>query len=240
MYQVVHLPRKAGYSKEKLNSELATKTKNADVKQLLKSKNFPNGTTVVIRINKPNNQRTLWTIPLGSGVSDKEDNNIVLRSKDNATTKFFKISDFKGFFKDTVAIIDTISIELFIRDDRYPDDQYQLVTSCNGSTTQKSNIPFSKGKLVFTNGLISNCTTQPVSTTIINASEPAKTLASFYLSFLTADQKETLIDMAAYYKEQEPQSTSKEIVQLVANYATAYMGKLYFPQLVALLNNTQQ
>jgi len=111
MFKVIHLPRKAGYSKVKLNTELAPLKDKEAVKKLFRSKNFPAQTSIVLYINRSNNQSAYWTINTSSP-NDKEDNRIILQSRDNTTTKFYKLSEFRNFFKDTLAITGSLSFSV--------------------------------------------------------------------------------------------------------------------------------
>ena len=230
MFKVIHLPRKAGYSKEKLNTELASLKDKEAVKKLLRAKNFPAETAIVIQVNRSNNQSGYWTINTSSP-TDKEDNRIILQSRDNTATKFFKLSEFKSFFRDTVAIIDTLGIELFIRDEDYPDDQYSLSSTC-GKNMQKKKIPLTKGKLIFTNGLITNCKGQLSSIRIYNNSNPDRLLASCKLVFLNPEQQETLLSLAAFTKAEEPGKDVKEIALVLYGYSLNHFGRPHFPQLL--------
>ncbi|HVF96881.1 MAG TPA: hypothetical protein VM871_06160, partial [Flavisolibacter sp.] len=198
LFQVIHLPRKAGYSKQKLNAELAALTNKEAVKKLLKSKNFPPQTSVVIYINRPSNGSTYWTVNT-SLPSDREDSQIILQSRNSTSTRFFALSEFKEFFRDTLAIIDTLQIELFVRDKDYPDENYVLSSFC-GKEVQKKKIPFRDGKLIFTKELLSDCKEGVPSITIYNNNNPQRVLTSCKMVFLTTDQQEALLSMADFIK----------------------------------------
>ena len=197
---------------------------------MLRAKNFPAETAVVIQVNRVNNQSAYWTINTSSP-TDKEDNRIILQSRDNTTTKFFKLSEFKSFFKDTVAIIDTLGIELFIRDEDYPDDQYSLSSAC-GKNVQKKKIPLYQGKLIFAKELINNCKGELSSITIYNNNNPERRLASCKLTFLTPEQQEALQSMAAFTKTEEPAKDVKEIALILYAYSLNHFGRLHFPLLL--------
>src|SRR5829696_6302262 len=181
LFQVIHLPRKAGYSKEKLNNELAPLKDKEAVKKLLRFKNFPSQTTLVLQVNRPGGLSTYWTINT-SAPSDKEDSRIILQSRDNSSTRFYKLSEFGPFFKDTVAVIDTLAIEIFIRDDRYPDDGYLLSVQC-GKSLRTRPLPLHDGRLLFTKALTDSCGTQPSSFTLYNNRNTGRTLASGKIFF---------------------------------------------------------
>ncbi len=236
MFQVIHLPRKAGYSKVKLNAELAPLKDKEAVKKLFRSKNFPLQTSIVLYVNRANNQSAYWTINTSSP-NDKEDNRIILQSRDNTTTKFFKLSEFRNFFKDTLVIIDTLAIELFIRDEDYPDDQYVLSSVC-GKTNQKKKIAFDKGKLIFSKMLVNDCKEQLSLIALYNNNNPDRVLASCKLNFLATDQKEMLLSMANFIKVEEPGKNVKDIALLLYGYSLHHFGRFHFPQLLSWLEKT--
>ena len=234
MFQVIHLPRKTGYSKDKLNAELAALKDKEAVRKLLRAKNFPAATAIVLYINRPASQSAYWTINT-SLATDKEDSRIILQSRDNTTTRFYKLSEFKNFFKDTLALIDTLAIELFIRDNDYPSDQYTLASAC-GKKIQKKKIAFSYGKLIFTKALVSDCKEGLPPVTIYNDTTPHRMLASCKLNFLTADDQELLLAMVAFIKAQEPEKDIKDIALHLYNYSLHHFGRFYFPQLLHWLD----
>lgn len=235
MFQVIHLPRKAGYSKQKLNAELAVLKNKDAVKKLLKSKNFPPQTSIVIYINRPANGSAYWTINTSSP-TDREDSQIILQSRGGTATKFYTLGEFKDFFKDSLALIDTLQLELFIRDDAYPDNRYVLSSFC-GKTAEKKKIPFEEGKLIFTPALLSDCKDAIPSVSIYNENNSQRILASCRLAFLTAEQKETLLSMAGFIKDGDPAKDIKEIALQLWGYSLHRYGKLLYPQLLNWLQN---
>jgi hypothetical protein len=236
-FQVIHLPRKANYSKDKLNTELSSLKDKEAVKKLLRSKNFPANTSLIIYISRPNNQSSYWTINTSSP-GDKEDNRIILQSRDNATTKIFKLTEFKNLLKDTLAIIDTLSLELLIRDDDYPGDEYTLSSLC-GKTKTESTIPFVDGKLVFTKDLLKGCNGNVAVSTLHHQNNHERKLASFQMNFLSAEQKETILSMAGFMAVEEPKKDTKEIALVVYGYALNHYGRFHFPQLLNWLEKNK-
>lgn len=170
--------------------------------------------------------------------TDKEENNIVSQSRDNTIISFRQLSDFSNFFKDTIAIIDALSIDLFIREENYPDDQYMLSSICVNAKQQKK-VPFDNGRLIFTKDLLNDCKSQPVSVTIYNNSNREKILASCKVCFLSQEQKELLLDMASYISTQSPDKSLKEVAVIVSMYSSNHFGKIYFPQIMNWLGNTR-
>lgn len=223
MFQVIHLPRKAGYSKQKLNTELAALKSKDAVKKLLKSKNFPAQTSIVIYINRPANGSAYWTLNTSSP-TDREDSQIILQSRGGTATKFYTLGEFKDFFKDSLALIDTLQLELFIRDEAYPDNRYVLSSFC-GKTAGKKKIPFEEGKLIFTPSLLSDCKDAIPSISIYNENNSQRILASCRLAFLTAEQKETLLSMAVFIKDADPEKDAKEIALQLWGYALHRYGR---------------
>jgi hypothetical protein len=237
IFQIIHLPRKAGYSKEKLNSELAALKDKEAVKKLIRYKNFPSETILVLQVNRPGNLATYWTINT-SAPSDQEDKRIILQSRDNNSTRFYKLSAFKTFFKDTVAILDTLAIDLFIREDAYPDDGYILSAQC-GRSLHTRTIPWQNGKLFFTKNLIDSCEKQPLAISINNRSNPGRTLASCKLVFLSRDDKERLLSIASAVVATEPATIDKDVAAIVHGYALNYYGRLSFSQLLNWLQKNK-
>ena len=230
LFQVIHLPRKAGYPKEKLAGELASLKDKEAVKKLLRLKNFPPGTTLLLQVNRPGSSASYWTLN-ASAPSDKEDARIILQSRDASSTRFYKLAEFKTFFKDTVAVLDTLAIELLIRDEAYPDDAYVLPVQCSSGPKQKA-IPLEKDKLLFTKGLLDGCGPQPVAATITNRQNTGRVLASFSLYFLSADDKERLLAIATTQKTANTQAATKDIAAVVYGYAVQHFGRVPFPQLL--------
>lgn len=229
LFQVIHLPRKAGYPKEKLAGELAPLKDKEAVKKLLRLKNFPPGTTLVLLVNRPGAGASYWTVN-ASAPSDREDARIILQSRDAGSTRFYKLSEFKTFFKDTVALLDTLEIELLIHDEAYPDDGYVLSVPCGGQAGQKA-VPLEGGKLLFTKALLDGCG-GPVATTLTNKQNPGRALASFRLYFLSADEKERLLAIAAARRSAGPEAAPKDIATVVYGYAAQHFGRIPFPQLL--------
>lgn len=230
LFQVIHLPRKAGYPKQKLAGELAPLKDKEAVKKLLRLKNFPPGTTLVLLVNRPGAAASYWTIN-SSAPSDKEDTRIILQSRDAVSTRFYKLSEFKTFFRDTVALLDTLAVELLIHDAAYPDDGYLLSATCGGQAGQKA-VPWEGGKLLFTKALLEGCGDGPVAVALTNRQNPGRSLASFRLYFLSADDKERLLDLAAARKTAEPEAATKDIAAVVYGYAARHFGRIPFPQLL--------
>lgn len=230
LFQVIHLPRKAGYPKEKLAGELAPLKDKEAVKKLLRLKNFPPGTTLVLLVNRPGTAASYWTIN-ASAPADKEDTRIILQSRDAAGTRFYKLSEFRPFFKDTVAVADTLAVELLIHDEAYPDNGYTLSAQCSSGLKQNA-VPLEKNKLLFTKALLDGCGTGPVAATITNRQNPGRVLASFHLYFLSADDKERLLDLAAAQKAAAPEAATKDIAAVVYGYAAQHFGRIPFPQLL--------
>lgn len=102
---------------------------------------------------------------------------------------------------------------------------------CGKKKTEKK-IPFDNGKLVFTKDLISNCKDAFPAVTLYNNSNADRTLASFRLRFLTAEEKETLLSIASFIRKQEPGKDQKELALQIYTYALNHFGKFYFPQLL--------
>ena len=214
----------------KLNVELAPLKDKEAVKKLFRSKNFPSQTSIVLYISRSNNQSAYWTINTSSP-TDKEDNRIILQSRDNTTTKFYKLSEFRIFFKDTLAIIDTLRIELFIGDNDYPDDQYILSSVCD-KKSQKKKITYSNGKLIFTKRLVDDCKEDLSLVTLYNDNNPERILASCKINFLTEYQKEMLLSMAGFIKVEEPGKDLKDVALLLYSYSLNHFGRIHFPQLL--------
>ena len=229
LFQVIHLPRKAGYSKEKLNTELAPLKDKEAVKKLLRYKNFPAETTLVLQVARPGGVVTYWTLNT-SAPTDKEEARIILQSRDNESTRFYKLGGFKTFFKDTVAVLDTLSIELLIHDDAYPDDGYRLSLSC-GKGLSVAPIPLHDGKLMFTQALAQPCAGQGFAATIYNRNNLGRMLAQCRLYFLTPDDKERLLSIAVATRQQDAAAADKDMAATVYGYALNHYGHIAFPQL---------
>ena len=231
-FTVVHLPRKLNYDKAKLNEELSTATSKEAVRKILRVKNF-RAALIIIQIQQDSLART-WTINTGSKTEADHDN-IILQSRGSSTTRFYKISDFKNFFRDTLVLFDTLTIELYIHDEDYPDDQYYLAYTCGTKTLSRQKIPFDNFKLVFSKALLMGCADKPIEAGIYNYKTPDRMLASGKIAFLTEEQKEALLDIAGFYKKQNPSYTTKELANQVTSYCSKNFGTPFFPQLIEWL-----
>jgi hypothetical protein len=131
-----------------------------------------------------------------------------------------------------------MEIELFIREDAYPDDGYILSAQC-GKSLRTGPIPWHSGKLFFTKSLIDSCETKPVGISITNRSNPGRTLASCKMFFLSPDDKERLLSIANAVVATEPATIDKDVAAVVHGYALNYYGRLSFPQLLNWLQKNK-
>lgn len=231
-FTVIHLPRKLNYDKTRLNAELATATNKEAVRKILRLKNF-RAALIIIQIKEDSLTRT-WTINTGSNTESDHDN-IILQSRGSTNTRFYKIGDFKNLFRDTLALFDTLTIELYIHDEDFPSDQYYLAYTCGSKILSRQKIPFDNWKLVFSKALLTGCFDKPIEATIYNYKTPDKLLASGKIAFLTDEQKEALLGIAAFYKQQNPGATNKELANQVNSYCSKHFGTPFFPQLMEWL-----
>lgn len=228
-FTVVHLPRKTGYSKAKLNEEIATANNKELVRKILKLKNFPPA-TIIIRIQTDSSHITWWTLNSSSKI-DREDDNIILQSRNSTSLKFYRLSDFKNLFKDTLVLLDTLTIELFLHDEDYPEDKFFISYNCKAKKATIEKIPLEEWKLIFTKELFQACPDNFSLTKIYNENNPGRTLGSAYIRFLSEEQKEALLSFASFSKEANPSLKSKDIAFLTATYCSKTIGTPYFPQL---------
>ena len=185
---------------------------------------------MVLQVARPGVPLTYWTLNT-SAPTDKEEARIILQSRDNTSTRFYKLGEFKTFFKDTVAVLDTLAIELLIHDEAYPDDGYQLAAPC-GKGLSATPVPLQAGKLIFTAVLAQPCAGQWFAATLYNRNNPVRVLASCTMIFLTPDDKERLLSIAEAAKQHDTAMAGKDIAAVVYNYALNHYGRLPFPQLL--------
>jgi len=233
VFTVVHLPRKVGYNKKKLNTEIASATNKEAVKKILKLKNFP-AATIIIQIQKDEDHSSWWTINTTTKY-DREEDNIILQSRNSTSTKFYKLSGFKSLFKDTLALLDTLSIELFIHDEDYPDDQYLISYTCKTQSPFEEKIPLLGWKLIVAPDILKNCNEKIATVKIINNNNPSRILASCNLTFFSQEQKDAILALAFFYRNSHPESKIKDIANFIASYSSKEFGTPFFPQLIEWL-----
>lgn len=231
-YKVVSLPQKLNYNKESLNAELSVARSKDEARKIIDRKKFSQA-RIVFKISKSQNEYTWWTINTATKV-EKEDEHIILQSRNSGTSKMYKLSDFKTLFKDTLVLLDTLTTYLFIHDPAYPDDRYQASITCDGSTWLL-NIPFVDGKLIFSRQLLSLCKDGSAGVTIVNANQPTREIASCRLVYLPDDAIHELEDLAENIRSDYPPADAKTMVANLEAYIRINFGTVFHPQLVEWL-----
>lgn len=233
---VVKMAAKLKYSKDQLNRELLGLSSKDEVKKLLKARQLDNG-RIVFKLSKTEKDYVWWTVNLANNL-DIEDDHIVLQTRNVFTSKFYKLDDFKALFRDTLVLLDTLAVSLFIHNSSYPDDAYQAKINCGASTMALKAIPLKSNLLLFTPQLLTHCEQAPSAVAIVNTANPDRTLASCKLLFLQPEDLEELEAMGRELMAMQPDISSKEISANLSSYISKHYGNVYLPQFTAWIKRT--
>lgn len=235
-FTVVKMADKLKYSKDQLNKELQGISSKDQVKKLLKAKQLTDG-RIVFKCNKSESDYTWWTVNLAKNL-DIEDDHIVLQTRNVFTSKFYKLDDFKSLFRDSLVLVDTLAISLYIHNTDYPDDAYLAKISCGTAAVLSQRIPLKGNLILFTPQLVAACEQTPVSIAIVNTSNPERTLAACKLVFLQTEDLAELEAMGAELMVMQPGISHKEISANLSSYIHKHYGNVYLPQLNAWITRT--
>lgn len=243
-FQVVHLPRKTEYSKDKLNEEV-TKAKDKEaVRRIIRLKNFPSA-QIIIQIKNKDNQYSWWTLNTTTGY-EKEDNDIILQSKTGHIVKSDSAAkhkaaripvvqhpgDFNKIFKDTLLLADTLFVSLELNDNDHPYDGYQFTFACSNGKIGSEKIPAKNKKLVLAGSLFQSCNENFQAFSLYNKKNPSERLAYCIIRFLTAEEKEAILSMASYYRKTNPGATIDKITGYASAYIATQSASPLYPQLL--------
>jgi hypothetical protein len=232
-FVVSTLPARTKYNKANLNQEISVLTsKEAIRKFFVHDKKF-SITNFVVRIEEPKGNFRWWYLDDNPKREREGDKTIVSQSKALEKAEVNSVSDFRIFFKDTLVLLDSLALDLYLQDKNYPNNQFAISFSCDQRNIQQ-NLIQDKAKLWVTPSLFSTCSSIG-KTRFFNRANPTRELAIVQLSFLTPEQKEMLCDVAYSYREAYPASNLKEITAYTASFCAMVLGRTYYPQLMKLL-----
>jgi hypothetical protein len=240
MYKVVSLPRKTGYTKETLNSAIASlKGKNEVLKVIRTRIQTPQNVTVVIRVKKVTNNDTTyawWTLNLNNN-REREGDWVVLQSRSNETTRIYSLDDLADSFSDTLLVIDTLRFESYVQDAAFNPDRYYVLYSCDAvKAVQKVAVPSTNHTVYFTKNLIKGCS-NVADIKLYNEAEPDKALASSCLVFADDDIKSTLLQVAQSLREEHPRFDTHNIARYLAGFVKSNYGEVSYQRLENWLQN---
>ena len=229
LFRVLRMFGEFSYSKTQLSAELAAAKNRKEALDIIRSKKKSLG-TITIAVSQGAN--TYYWYPLMDGkIQETEDDHIVLQSRNSTSLNFYQLSDFKTLFRDTLVLLDTLSVKLYLHNDNYPDDKFVILSRCNNGPDITTPIPISGERLLIIPGLVRDC--RDIS--IINLENPDRTLAVCRLRFLTNTEKDDLLGLAKDIQQDQPAMPTKEKAALLENYIQMKYGAVYFPQLVQFL-----
>lgn len=235
-FVVVSLPAKCNYSKEKLNQEIRLLSSKQQVRQFIALKKFP-PVPIIIKINDRNNgSAPYWTYNV---FQEKEiiDDHVSFESKNIVSVKFYKISDFKTVFKDTLVLLDTIKIELYLHNPAYADDAFVLEDYCGNKKMSNQSIPVDGVYLTILPTMLSQCGKGLSKIRIFNRESSQRTIAFCHLKFLSPDEKQQLHDIYSDLQIQFPTHTAKQLQSLLDSFIRKNYGTVYFPHLTRWLRS---
>ena len=235
-FYIISLPAIIHYDKNRLNLELATLTEPEAVLTLIRSKNFP-AAKLLVGIQKDSLTSIPWTIPTTKAGTAVNPNRIVLQSKDIPVSRVTDPADFKKLLRDTLVIIDSLALELAIHDDDFPPALYQLQSACVAGAGKSFStlLPYRDEQLIFLPKSVASCNDGMVNIKLINKESQERVLASCRIIFLNREQKETLLNWAAFIKASYPSKSNKEIAESASEYVSNNFGHLPFDLLVEWL-----
>jgi hypothetical protein len=224
LFKVVSMLGDFNINKTQLNAALASATSKEVVKKIIREKKLTAG-TIVIKVIPPAGDFYYW--PLGLGRAD-EDDHIVLQSRTSTSLNFYQLVDFKTLFKDTLVLLDTLSITMYLHDDDYPDNNFVVIDRCNKVAPRPKAIPLCGDKLLIVSGLIEDCN----EIFIFNTSNNDRELAHCWMRFLNQNDKEQLQKLSRDLQADQPTLKLNEKAMALDGYIRLKYGTVYFPQLV--------
>lgn len=247
IFQVVHLPRKTEYSKEKLNEEISKAKDKEAVRRILRLKNFPSA-QIILQVTNKDNKLSWWTINTTTSY-EREDQDVILQSKTahivlaggtvaDSTVVIPKVQypgDFNTIFKDTLLLVDTLLINLQLQNDDYPRDGYQFNYACSNGKIGREKIPVNDRKMMIAPGLFESCKENYQAFSLYNKKHPSERLAYCITRFLTSEEKETILSMVACYQKINPAADMKKTAAFASAYMATQSASPFYPQLLQWL-----
>ena len=110
LFRVLRMFGDFSYTKSQLSAELALATTRKQALDIIRAKKKSSG-TITIAVSRGND--TYYWYPLMDGkMQESEDDHILLQSRNSSSLNFYQLSDFKALFRDTLVLLDTLSIKL--------------------------------------------------------------------------------------------------------------------------------
>lgn len=234
LFRVLRMFGDFSYTKSQLSAELAQVKTRKQALDIIRAKTKSSG-TITIAVSQGGN--TYYWYPLMDGkIRDNEDDHILLQSRNSSSANFYQLSDFKALFRDTLVLLDTLSIKLYLHNERYPDDKFVVLPRCNNTPVTPVPIPLADSRLLIVPGLVSGCN----EISMINLENPDRTLAACRLRFLDKTQQQDLSGLAQDIREDQPALTTKETAAILENFIRLKYGAVYFPQLIQFLEKNNR
>lgn len=228
VFNTVSVPRKTGYTRQSLDQELVNLSNKEEVRALLKANKKLRDVSLTFDVRLSNGVKYYWRVNANGG-TDLQDDFLITRSKNIASSRIFKLSDFATLLKDTIVLLDTLKIEMFLKDDAYPPDAFILEYKC-GKKIKKFQIPFTNSYLLLPPAIITDCKNVG-EIKLYNSLNVYRTITRFRIIFLDEFQKEDLLCFAQYQKIADPDLPFKDLLYRVATYSTRLYGAANLLQL---------
>jgi len=235
-FEVVSLPRKAGYNKDQLNHDIAGATTIKQVSRIINSKPVLRGIAILLRSVNKDGENVWWPVNSPDAKNDPV-KWIVAESKFSASGKFYELNDIRTTLSDTTFVLDTMAMGFFLSGSRYDNNGFYFMAKCTSdvSAHQVNLVPDSKGYFYLTAATF-GCPTSYVDVQLFNKDSHDRILTNTIFFLADDDTRQELTDMVKYLKADNRQIDPKDITFYVFAYIRAHYGKISFGQLTSWIN----
>lgn len=230
-YKVVSLPQNAGYDVISLNKEMRGALSKNDVIRIIKSHKQLLTVPIVIRIIKSTDEIYWWR--LNPGQVEKEGDFTILQSKANEVGRFYKTSELRKYFRDTIVCFDTLKIGMYLQDQDFRIEDY-FVKIISAGISKEISLPFdSQNNLLITKSLFGPQLL--MNATLYNSQDSNDSIAHLIILFLTETERTSLIDIAKSLREEIPNIDLKELANYLSSYIKSNYGSAAYKDIVHFL-----
>lgn len=235
VFTIYSVPPNIEPAKLKLNDDIKSATTKDEVKKILKAKiaNFKTGRILVIY------NRNQWFTIYPDMKQEVTKDIIVTQTKGIEKINIDYKSDFRKLFKDTLVILDTLSLKVFLQDeDNYINTNYYFNYICGNSKKEiRSFIPVKDDKkLLICHDIFNSCKTNRISIKLYNKADEYQILGDCLLVFLTKEEKEELKQVAQQFLNEGNMDVQKA-AENVCSFINTYYGTVQQNAVTELLNN---
>lgn len=222
VYSLSFLPRKAGGDVVALEKELASAKSRDAVRNIIFKQRLNPCCEVVILETTATKRQVWWFINLGKKTESFSDFT-VLRSKSITQATVSRVAAFKEIIKDTLLLLDTLSIAIKLRDAGYSDSAFVLEKTCNGKTSTATAPVGDENSLLFYPAMVS-CESGYEQITLVNNFNRERKLATAIITSLNPEQEALIKAIAADCLKRNPNSNAEDFEDFINEVMCTKVG----------------